>query len=341
MKPDTMKAAVLTRFGSPDNIEIRDVPIPQLKPNQILIRVHASSVNSGDARIRAKNVPKGYGLMVGLIFGFTKPRFPIMGMSLAGVVAKVGTGVTKFTVGDRVYGGTGITLGAHADYIALKESADLTKLPDDIPFRDAATLSFGGMTARFFLERKAKLKSGESILINGASGAVGVSMIQLAKYIGAHVTAVCSASNHDMVRDLGADAVIDYHDTDIATLERHFDVIADCVGNAPYARMRHRLRKAGRLLMVVGTMGQALAAPFQSWFTPHKVIGGTAEASPKDLDWLLEMHRSGHMTQVTDATFPLSEIAAAHARVDTGRKTGMVVVTMPVQDAPHDAASAR
>ena len=340
MIPSTMKAAVLTRFGSPENITVKDVPTPKIKAGQVLVKVHASSVNSGDARIRGKNVPKGYGLLVSLVFGFRKPRFPIMGMSFAGEIVTTGADVTSYTVGDRIYGSTGITLGAHAEYIALKATADITNLPDDVSFETAATLSFGGKTAQFFLKQKANLKSGETILINGASGAVGLSMIQLAKHMGAKVTAVCSEPNHDLVRKFGADNVVDYRTTDIAKLDQKFDVIADCVGTAPYARMRNCLNNGGRLLMVVGTMGQALAAPLQSLFTPHKVMGGTAEASPEDLNWLVDMHNQGHMTQTVDASFPLADIALAHTRVDTGRKRGMVVVTMPVLDATRTAAKA-
>ena len=338
MIPSTMKAAVLARFGSPDNITIKEVPTPTIKPNQVLVRVHATTVNSGDARIRGKNVPRGYGLMVGLVFGFGKPRFPIMGMDYAGEVVATGANVRNFAVGDRVYGGTGITLGAHAEFVAVKETSGMTKLPDDINYETAVSLPFGGMTARFFLEKRGKLQKGETILINGASGAVGIAMTQLAKHIGAHVTAVCSEANHDMMRTLGADDVVDYHTTDIAKLDKQFNVIADCVGNAPYARMRDRLKKEGRLLTVVSTMGEALAAPIQSCFTPHKVLGGTADAKPEDLDWFLKMHKQGAMTAMVDTTFQFPDIVAAHKLVDGGHKKGMVVVKMPIS---HTATNGR
>ncbi len=324
-----MKAAVLTRFGAPENIEIRDVPRPKHKPHQVLIRVRATSVSSGDARIRGKNVPQGYGPMVNLVFGFNKPRIPILGMSIAGEVVEVGNKVTRFEIGDRVFGVTGFGMGAHAEMVVVKANSGLAKMPDGMPYAQAATIPFGGTTSRFFLVDKAQLKRGERIMINGASGAVGVAMIQLAKYLGAHVTGVSSSTNHDLLRDLGADEVIDYRSTYIAKIAETYDVIADCVGTAPYSRMRQRLKPGGRLLMVVGTLAQALAAPFQSMRGPHKAMGGTSNSTQEDLQWLLDAQAAGYLKPVIDSTFTLSEIAQAHARADTGRKVGAVVVTLP------------
>lgn len=324
-----MKAAVLTRFGPPTNIEIREVPQPKTKPHQVLVRVRATCVTSGDARIRAKNVPQGYGLMINLIFGFNTPRIPILGMSMAGDVVAVGHDVTRFDVGDRVFGVTGFGMGAHAEMVAVKAKSGLAKIPVDIDYEQAATIPFGGTTSRFFLVDRAKLKRGEKILINGASGAVGVAMIQLAKYLGAHVTGVSSPANHALLRELGADEVIDYKSNDISELAGKYDVIADCVGNAPYSRMKHRLKRGGRLLMVVGTLTQALAAPFQTLLGPHKVVGGTSESTPEDLQWLLDAKAAGYLEPVIDSSYSLPDIALAHARVDTSRKVGAVVVTVP------------
>lgn len=323
-----MKAAVLTRFGPPENIAVRDVPQPKIKPHQVLVRVRATCVNSGDARIRGKNVPRGYGLLVSLIFGFRKPRISILGMSIAGDVVEAGNKVTRFTVGDRIFGVTGFGMGAHAEMVAVKAISGLERMPDNISYEQAAIIPFGGTTSRFFLVDKAKLKRGERILINGASGAVGVAMIQLAKYLGAHVTGVSSTANHALLRGLGADEVIDYRSTDIATVAGKYDVIADCVGTASYSRMKHRLNPGGRLLMVVGSLAETLAAPIQSMLGPHTVTGGTSNSTQEDLQWLLEARAAGYLNPVIDSTFTLSEITAAHARTDTGRKAGAVVVTL-------------
>lgn len=324
-----MIAAVLTRFGPPENIELREVPRPRTKPQQVLVRVRATCLNSGDARIRGKDVPKGYGFIVNLVFGFRKPRVPILGMSLAGEVINVGSKVTRFKVGDRIFGTTGFGMGAHAEMVAVKANSALAQIPYGMSYEHAAVIPFGGTTSRFFLVDRAKLQRGEKILINGASGAVGVAMLQLAKYLGAHVTGVSSEANHALLRELGADAVIDYRSTDIATLADQYDVIADCVGTAPYSRMKHRLNPGGRLLMVVGTLAESLAAPIQTLFGSHKVLGGTSNSTPEDLEWLLEATKLGYLKPVIDSTYTLSEIADAHRRVDSGRKTGAVVVTVP------------
>lgn len=324
-----MIAAALTCFGPPENIELREVPRPNTKPHQVLVRIRATCVNSGDARIRGKDVPKGYGFMVNLVFGFRKPRIPILGMSFAGDVVGVGTKVTRFKVGDRIFGSTGLGMGAHAEMVAVKANSGLAKIPDDMSYEHASIIPFGGTTSRFFLVEMAKLKRGEKILINGASGAVGVAMLQLSKYLGAHVTGVSSEANHDLLSALGADEVIDYRSTDIATLKDQYDVIADCVGTAPYYLMKHRLKPGGRLLMVVGTLAETLAAPIQTLIGPHKVIGGTSNSTPEDLQWLLEANKAGYLKPIVDSVYSLSEIVAAHSRVDSGRKTGAVVVTVP------------
>lgn len=326
MIPDKMKSAILTSFGGPEVVRIAERPVPQPKPDQVLVRNHAATVNSGDARIRSKNVPKGYGFIMSLVFGFSTPKIETLGTVFTGEVVVVGANVKSFKAGDRVFGSTEMKMGTHAEYVAIKEKDAILSLPDTVTYADAASHVFGAGTALYFLD-KAKLVSGETILINGAAGSVGIPMVQLAKARGAHVTAIASAANHDFLRQQGADEVIEYHTTDLRKLPKTFDVIADCPGKMPYARHRHLLAKGGRFAMVTGTLAEALATPFVNCIRSHKIIGGTSLATKEVLAELLTLHSQGAIRPVIDTTFPFAEIEAAHARVDTGHKRGNVVLT--------------
>jgi len=326
MIPATMNTAVLTAFGGPDVVRIAKRPIPALKPDEILIRNRAATVNSGDARIRAKNVPKGYGFLMSMMFGFSKPKITALGTVFAGEVVSVGDLVTDFKPGDRVFGSTEMKMGTHAEIVILKASAAVVTLPDDLSFEDAASYVFGTGTALHFLE-KSKLQQGESILINGAAGSVGIAMLQLAHARGAHVTAIASAGNHAFLREQGADEVIDYHTTDLTTLSQKYDVIADCPGTMPYAKHRHLLEKGGRFAMVTGTMAEALATPLVNAMRSHRIVGGTSMATKESLKIILRLHETGKVSPVIDKRFAFAQIAHAHAHVDTGHKRGNTVLT--------------
>lgn len=326
MIPATMKSAVLIGFGAPDMVRIADRPVPALKPDQVLIRNHAASVNSGDARIRAKNVPKGYGILMSLVFGFNTPRIEILGTVFAGEVAAVGSEVDGFKPGDQVFGSTEMKMGTHAEYLAIKEKDAILPLPDKLSYEDAASYVFGTTTALYFLD-KANLQKNERILINGASGSVGIAMVQIAKARGAHVTAIASTKNHAFLQDQGADEVIDYTTTDLRKLPQCYDVIADCPGKMPYARHRHLLKSGGRFAMVTGTLTEALMTPLINLIRPHKIIGGTSLATKQGLQELLELHDKGIITPVIGKCFPFDDIEQAHAHVDTGHKRGNTLVT--------------
>lgn len=324
--PTTMRAAVLSSFGSPQNVEIATLPIPKPKSGEVLIRVTATAVNSGDVRIRGKDVPKGYKFLMGLMLGFSKPRIPILGTVFAGEVVAVGAKVKAFTSGQRVFGSTELKMGTHAEYLTIHADKAIAPTPGNLSDPEAVSLIFGTTTALHFLN-KAKLKQGESVLINGASGAVGLAMLQIAKARGAHVTAVATAKNHDLLTQHGADEVIDYNTTNIADLAQRFDILADCVGTTPYATHKNLLKPKGRFALVVGTLAEGLGTPLVNLFGSRKIVGGTAIANSKTMQEISDLSSQGAISPIVDRVFALNEIQKAHAYVNTGRKTGSVIVT--------------
>jgi NADPH:quinone reductase-like Zn-dependent oxidoreductase len=319
-----MKAAVCERYGPPEVVQIRDVPKPVPADDEVLVEAKAATVNSGDARVRALRVPRGLGLAMRLRLGFTKPKRAILGFEMAGRVEEVGRAVTRFRPGDRVVVSRGFDFGCHAEYATVPEQGAIVAIPDSVGFQDAAALCFGGMTALIFFER-GKLTAGETVLINGASGAVGTMAVQLAKHDGAEVTAVCSAANADLVRDLGADHVVDYTAEDFTRNGQRYDVIMDTHGNAPYARVKGSLRPGGRFLMVVGDLPQMIAA---TW---HKAVVSSSEGDMGDAGecyrTLMELADRGVIRAVVDSVLPFDQIVEAHRRVDSGHKVGSVVIT--------------
>jgi NADPH:quinone reductase-like Zn-dependent oxidoreductase len=315
------------QYGGPEVVHIVEIPTPVPKDDELLIKVHATTVSAGDWRMRSLEVPEGFGWMTRLAIGIRGPRQPILGAELSGVVTAVGKNVTKFKVGDEVIAFPGLRLGAHAEYHCISENAAVVHKPANLSHEEAATLSFGGMTALHFL-REAKITKGESVLVNGASGACGTAAVQLAKHFGATVTAVCSAGNAELVRSLGADHVIDYKAEDFTRNGQRYDLIVDTAGTAPFARVRDSLRDGGRLLMILGSLGGLLQIPWTRLTSNRKVIGGTARAKESDLRFLADLAERGEYKAVIDRRYPFDEIVEAHRYVDTGRKRGSVVVTV-------------
>jgi NADPH:quinone reductase-like Zn-dependent oxidoreductase len=316
-----MRAAVCERYGPPEVVRISNVPTPVPAEGEVLVKAFATTVNSGDARLRAMRVPRGLSLPVRLTSGITKPRKPILGFEMAGKVEAVGTGATEFQPGDRVVASRGFDFGCHAEYATVGEKGEIAEIPNGMSYRDAVALSFGGTTALDFFER-GKLAAGETVLINGAAGAVGVMAVQLAKHLGAEVTAVCSAANGELVRSLGADHVIDYAAEDFTGNGRRYDVIMDNHGNAPYKRIKGSLEPGGRFLMVIGDLRQMLAAARQK-----ATIGGTAKVTAERYRTLMSLAESGVLRPVIDSVMPFEEIVEAHRRVDSGHKVGSLVLT--------------
>ena len=323
-----MRAAICTRYGPPSVVEIREVPNPTPKADEVLIRIHATCVNSGDARIRALNVPTGMGPMVRIGFGFTKPRQPILGTDLAGVIEMVGRDVTGFQPGDEVFGSLGLSTGTHAEYVTLPANGAVVPKPAGLTMEESAALIFGGTTALHFLEGDTPLGAGSRILINGASGTVGCASVQLAKALGAHVTAVCSGRNIDLMTSLGADRIIDYNAEDFTSGADRYDIIMDCVGNAPWKRARPRLTERGRLLAISSGLSEMVMAPFVSQKNGQRLVVGVASGNASDLRRLVAMAESGQMKPVIDRTLPFESITEAYDHVDSGRKRGSVVLTL-------------
>ena len=332
-----MKAAVYHKYGSPEVVEVMEIPRPVPKSNEVLIKIHATTVSSADWRIRSLSVPAGFGPLVRLAFGICKPRKPILGTELAGEIVTVGKNVTRFSVGDRVFAHPGARFGCHAQYIALPEHGPVALKPDSLSYEEAAALSFGGVTALYFLRDRGGIQRGEKVLINGASGTVGSAAIQLAKYFGAEVTAICSTANLELVKSVGADKVIDYTREDFTRNGESYDIIMDAVGTAPWSRVKTSLTDTGRLLLVVAGFFDTLLAPLVSSKGGKKALAGTAKERSEDLDFLAHLAATEKFKPVIDRSYPLEQIAEAHTLVDTGHKRGSVVIKVGHDD--YDAAA--
>jgi NADPH:quinone reductase-like Zn-dependent oxidoreductase len=320
-----MKAVVYERYGPPEVLELKDLPQPTPKEHEVLIKVLATTVTSGDCRVRSLNVPKGFGLIVRIVFGWSRPRKKILGTEFSGVVSAIGSEVTNFKVGDEVFGFSDVEMGCYAEYKCMSENGALALKPAQLTHFNAAALSFGGTTALNFFKR-ANLKSGEKVLIHGASGSVGTAAIQLAKHFGAKVTGVCSTGNVELVKSLGADEVIDYFKLDFTTNGITYDVILDTVGTVTFSRARHSLKEGGRLLAIAADLPEMLKIPLAHLSSTKKVVAGTATANPEDLRTLAQLAASGVFKPVIDRFFPLAQIVEAHRYVEKGHKVGNVII---------------
>jgi NADPH:quinone reductase-like Zn-dependent oxidoreductase len=320
-----MKAYVCRRYGGPEVVELVDVQEPVPKDNEVLIRINATTVTSGDWRVRTLAMPKGFGPIARLALGITGPRQPILGTELAGVIEIVGKDVTRFRPGDEVFAFPGAKMGCHAQYRAVAEDGPLAPKPENLSFEEAASLCFGGSTAMHFL-RKANLIAGHKLLVIGASGAVGTALVQLAKHFGAHVTGVTSTGNLELVRSLGADHVIDYTKEDSLRSGETYDVIADTVGATSFAHCKSALNDKGKLLAIAGGFPDMLAALWTLRTSGRRVIAGPAEERPADVRQLAELARASVLRPVIDRRYDFAQMREAHAYVETRRKRGSVVV---------------
>jgi NADPH:quinone reductase-like Zn-dependent oxidoreductase len=322
-----MRAIVYHRYGPPEVVGLAEVPKPAPKDAEVLIRVRATTVTSGDWRARSLSMPAGFGLLGRLVFGIGGPRQPILGTELSGQIESVGKLVTRFKVGDEVIGFTGAKMGCHAEYRCMPEDGLIAPKPPDLTHEQAAGLLFGGTTALDFL-RRGKIAKGEKVLINGASGAVGTAAVQLARHFGAEVCGVCSAANVDLVRSIGADSVIDYSAQDFTENGERYDIIMDTAGTAGLARSKASLVEGGRLLLVLAPLSGVLGALVR----PGRVIAGPARERAQDVQELAGLARSGALKPVIDRVFPFADAVDAHRLVDSGRKRGSVVLSL--QDDP-------
>jgi NADPH:quinone reductase-like Zn-dependent oxidoreductase len=320
-----MRAAVYRRFGGPDVVEVADVPRPAVGRDDVLVRVHASTVSAADHRARALDVPRGLRLPAAVTLGLFRPRRPVLGMDVAGVVEAVGDRVTRFRPGDEVVAMLGSAFGGHAELARVRQDRAIAPKPSGMTFEDAVTLVFGGLTAQAFL-RQARLRPGATVLVNGASGAVGTAMVQLAVAAGARVTGVCSAANAPLVRSLGADRTVDYAVEDVTAEGSRYDVVVDCVGNLPYERAAHLVILGGALLLVIADLPAVLRAPARGRRSGIAVVTSPGRYRAEDLRHVVDLAEAGRYRPVRDGTYDLADIAEAHRRVDGGHKRGNVVV---------------
>lgn len=314
-----MRAAVFERYGAPDVVRIVDVPRPTPARDQVLVRVCATAVTAADSRLRAARFPDGFGPFARLAFGVFRPRRRILGSAFAGVVETVGEAVTEWRPGDAVAGMTGAAMGAHAEYVAV-EALRIARVPAGVSSEDAAGVLFGGTTALHFLRDRAAVESGRTVLVNGASGAIGTNAVQLAEHLGATVTAVTSTANLALVRDLGADRVIDYTEVELGRLDDRFDVVLDTVGILSPTSGRRLLTPDGVLCLAAADLWATLCAR-------GRVKAGVAPERAADFAYLLGLVDDGRLRVVHDPTVGIADdIASAHRRVDSGHKVGNIVI---------------
>lgn len=326
--PDMMRAATARRYGPPSVMALETLPRPVPGPNQVLVAVEAFGVTRGDARIRALDVPKGYGPLVRAMFGWAKPRNPVFGREFSGQIAAVGFEVTGWPVGTPVFGVTdGMSMGAGAEYCVVSADKMLFRRPESMTTEQGAALLFGGITTLDFLTRQMSVKAGERLLVNGATGSVGTAMIEIGKALGLHVTAVCSAENADLAQDLGADDVLDYRTPGgIVAPDGGFDIIADIAGTLPYKRAKLLMADGGRLCLITSSFLQNLGGMLRSKRGTHQIAAHPIKETPEMVAKLLRLFEAGQYNPMIGARLPLSEIVTAHELASGGHKRGNVVV---------------
>lgn len=315
-----MKAALASSYGPPEVVTLAEHPVPPLRSGQVYVEVMAAAVTVGDARIRAARAPAGLGLLMRLAFGIFRPRRPVLGMFFAGRMAGAGN---VYYDGDWVMGVTGMTMGAHAEVVAVDEKRLVPVPLGLLNDAEAAALMFGGLTAADFLIDKAALRKGERVLINGASGEVGLAACQIARHLGAEVTAICSTPNHEFVQGFGASRVHDYRE---GLPTGTWDVVMDIAGTLPFAKAKALMAPGGRLLPVTASLAQMIGGALRPQRAGIRITATTTSDGPKALRRLIGLYEAGAIRPVVGASFPFSKIRAAHALADSGHKRGSVIV---------------
>lgn len=325
-----MKAMIWTKYGPPDVLQLAEVEKPIPKNNEVLIRIHATTVTAGDCEMRSLKFPFWLRIPIRLYAGITKPtRLKIIGQEFSGEIESVGKDVKRFKKGDRVFGTTGFAIGTYAEFVTLPETSDdgvLTHMPEKMSYEEAAAVPTGGLEALHFL-RKANVKKGDHVLINGAGGSIGTFGVQLAKHLGAEVTAVDSAEKLEMLRSLGADRVIDYNREDFTHNDTPFDVIFDVIGKSSFIRSIKSLKRNGKYVLANPQLRKIMGGFLISGISKKQVISKMSEQKTEDLIYLGELIETGKIMPVIDRLYPLDRTAEAHRYVEMGHKKGNVVIT--------------
>lgn len=322
-----MKAVIWTKYGPPDVLQLKEIEKPTAKDNEVLVKIFASSVFAGDCEMRRFDFPVSFWLPLRLMFGLFKPRIKVLGQELAGQIEAVGKGVKQFRKGDLIFAPTEASFGAYAEYICLPATHAISIKPKNMTFEEAATVPVGGLNALHFL-RKGNIQNGQKVLIYGACGGIGTIAVQLAKVYGAEVTAVDCASKLDVLRSLGVDKLIDYQQEDFTSNGERYDIIIDVVGKSPFSRSVKSLKKNGRYILGNPRLPGIVRGIWTSMIGSKKVIAALTGYRTEDLDYLKELIEQGKIKAVIDRSFPLEKVSEAHAYVETGRKTGNVVINI-------------
>lgn len=324
-----MKAILHTKYGSPNELQLKEVVKPVPKDNEVLIKIHATTVTTTDCNVRNFTfVSKSFKLIARLMFGFNKPKINILGIDLAGEIEAVGQDVKLFNVGDLVFGTPGISFGAHAEYTCMPEKGVLVKKPTHMTYEEAAAIPLAGNTALFFIRDLGGIMAGQKILIHGASGAIGTYAVQLARYYGAQVTGVCSGTNAEMVKSLGADKVIDYTKENFTESDERYDFIFDVVGKTTFSACKDLLKPKGIYLENVMELKDMLTMMWTSIIGGKKMKGGVSKESVENLNFLVELIASRQLKPVIDRSYPLEQTAEAFKYVELSHKKGNVVITI-------------
>ncbi len=330
-----MKAVVYTEYGSPDVLTLTDVEKPIPKDNEILIKIHATSVTFGDLMVRnMKSVtprkftmPMPLWLPTRIIFGFTKPKVNILGAEFSGGIEAMGKDVSRFKEGDQVFGYVGSDMGANAEYLCMDGEGSVVLKPKNMTYPEAAAVPYGALMALPML-RKVNIQRGQKVLINGASGSIGSCAVQLAKYFGAEVTAVCATPRLDMVKRLGADKVIDYTQEDFTQNGETYDVIFDILGKSSFSECKSSLKQHGQYLLASFSMTQVFQMLWTSIFGTKKVVCALSPEKREDLSFVRDLVEAGSTISIVDLCYPLEQTADAHKYVEAGHKQGSVIITL-------------
>ncbi len=324
-----MKAIVHTKYGPPDELQLLEVEKPVPGDNEVLIKIHATTVTTTDCNARNFTfVPQSFMFFARIMFGFKKPRIKILGIDLAGEIEAIGKDVKLFKAGDQVFGSPGTKFGGHAEYVCVPENGALAIKPADLSWEKAAAISLAGNTALFFIRDLAKIQAGQKILIHGASGAIGTYAVQLAKYYGAVVTGVCSATNAEMVKSLGAEKVIDYTIEDFTKSDEKYDFVFNVVGKTTFSQCKGILKPKGIYLDNMMEVKDFLKVLWTSIVGGKKIKGGVSTERAENLKFFIELIESGKLKPVIDRSFPIEKTAEAFQYVEQGHKKGNVIITM-------------